>query len=68
MPLQDLVILVSLALAACGHLLLHDVPRAAAAWNWLDGHFPTTWRSAPPVAGAILLVCGGVGVLAPVLG
>jgi hypothetical protein len=68
MPLQDIVILVSLTLAACGHLLVHEVRRAAAVWNWLDGHFPEAWRSAPSIAGAMLLVFGGLGVLVPVLG
>jgi len=68
MPLQDVVITASLALAACGHLLVHEVPAAAVVWNWLDGHFPAAWRSAPPVAGLLLLVLGSVGVVVPVLG
>jgi hypothetical protein len=68
MSVQTLVILTSFVLAACGHLLVHNLLGAATAWNWVDGRFPPTWRSAPPVAGTALLVFGVVGVLVPVLG
>jgi hypothetical protein len=68
MAIRDIVILTGLALAACGHLLIHNVPAAAAAWTWLDGRFPPAWRSAPPLAGSALLVFGACGVLVPVLG
>lgn len=67
MPLQYVVMLAGLALAACGHLLVHEVRTAAGVWNWLDGRFPPSWRSAPPLAGRLLLALGAVGVLAPVL-
>jgi hypothetical protein len=66
--MRTLVILTGLVLAACGHLLVHNLLGAAAAWNWADGRFPPAWRSAPPVAGCVLLLFGGLGVLAPVLG
>jgi hypothetical protein len=68
MSLQEIVVVAGLAFAACGHLLLHEVRGASAAWNWLDGHFPPSWRSAPPLAGMLLLALGTVGVLAPLLG
>lgn len=68
MSLQSLVILAGLLLAACGHLLVHNLLGAPRAWNWADGRFPAPWRSAPPVAGAALLVLGALGVLVPVLG
>jgi hypothetical protein len=68
MSMQTLVILTGLCLAACGHLLVHNLFGAAAAWNWVDGRFPPAWRSAPPLAGSALLVSGGLGVLASVLG
>jgi hypothetical protein len=68
MSMQTLVILTGLVLAACGHLLVHNLLGAATAWNWVDGRFPPAWRSAPPVAGAALLVFGALGVLVPALG
>jgi hypothetical protein len=68
MSMQTLVILTGLVLAGCGHLLVHDLLGAASMWDWVDGRFPPTWRSAPPVAGASLLVFGALGVLVPVLG
>lgn len=68
MSMQTLVILAGLILAACGHLLVHNLLGAPAAWNWVDRRFPPTWRSAPPVAGAALLVLGALGVLVPLLG
>ena len=67
MALEDYVILAGLLIAACGHLLVHDIRGAAKAWNWLDAHFPASWRSAPPLAGSLLLALGSLGVLAPVL-
>ena len=68
MSLQEIVIVAGLAFAACGHLLVHEVRGASVVWNWLDGHFPPSWRSAPPLAGTLLLALGTLGVLAPVLG
>ena len=67
MPLQYIVLLAGLFLAACGHLLVHDVRGAALVWNRLDARFPASWRSAPPLAGTLLLALGTVGVIAAVL-
>lgn len=65
---QELVIVIGLALAGWGHLLVHDQLGAARVWAWVDGLFPPSWRSAPPFAGATLLVAGAACVLVSALG
>lgn len=68
MTSRDLVILVGLALAAWGHLLVHELLGMATAWVRVDDRFPPAWRTSPPFAGACLLVVGAVCVLVPALG
>ena len=68
MGTQELVIVIGLALAGWGHLLLHDQLGAARAWAWVDGRFPPAWRSTPPFAGAALLGLGALCVVLPALG
>jgi hypothetical protein len=68
MTSRELIILTGLALAAWGHLLVHELLGAAAAWIRLDSRFPPAWRSSPKFAGASLLVVGALGVLIPALG
>jgi hypothetical protein len=67
MALSDIVVVLGLALAGAGHLLVHEVRGAAAAWNRLDGLFPAAWRAAPPLAGTALLGLGTLGVLLAML-
>lgn len=64
---QYSIMLAGLALAAFGHLLVHNVRPAAAVWTWLDGRFPPSLRSAPSLAGPALLALGAVGVLGSAL-
>ena len=68
MSTQELVICAGLALAAWGHLLLHELFGAASAWVRIDTRFPPAWRSSPGVAGACLLALGTLCVLIPALG
>jgi len=68
MTTRDLVVLVALALAAWGHLLVHNTLGAADAWTQVDELFPPAWRSPPDFAGAALLTLGAVGVLGAALG
>ena len=63
-----LVIVTGLALAAWGHLLVHDLLGAARAWTRVDEWFPATLRSSPSFAGRAMLVMGAVLVLVPMLG
>jgi hypothetical protein len=65
---RELVILTGLALAAWGHLLVHELFGVATVWVRMDARFPPGWRSHPRFAGACLLVLGAVGVLIPALG
>lgn len=65
---RELVILISLALAACGHLLMHELWGVDAVWVRLDTRFPPAWRSHPRFAGACLLMVGALGVLVTALG
>jgi hypothetical protein len=65
---QIVVMLVGLGLACWGHLLLHDVLGAAAAWTRLDNLFPPAMRSTPSFAGGTLLFLGALLVAVPVLG
>jgi hypothetical protein len=68
MTSRELIILTGLALAAWGHLLVHELFGVATAWIRVDSWFPSAWRSSPRFAGACLLVVGAVCVLVPVLG
>jgi hypothetical protein len=65
---QAAVILTGLALAAWGHLLVHDLFGAARAWTRVDERFPLALQSAPAFAGRTLLVLGAVLVLVPIIG
>ena len=65
---QTFVIVVGLALAGWGHLLVHDLLGATGAWSRLDGLFPPGVQSSPPFAGCVLLLVGAMLVLAPLLG
>jgi hypothetical protein len=65
---RELIILVGLALAAWGHLLVHELYGAAAAWVRVDGRFPPAWRSTPAFAGGCLLIVGALCVLVAALG
>jgi hypothetical protein len=64
---QVLVIVTGLALAAWGHVLVHDLLGAAKAWSRVDERFPLVLRSSPGFAGRAMLVMGAVLVLAPIL-
>jgi hypothetical protein len=68
MTSRELIVLVGLALAAWGHLLVHELLGMDAAWVRVDSRFPAAWRSSPSFAGACLLVVGAVCVLIPALG
>jgi hypothetical protein len=68
MTSRELIILAGLALAACGHLLVHELLGVASAWVRIDARFPAASRSSPVFAGACLLVLGAVFVLVPALG
>jgi hypothetical protein len=65
---QTFVIIIGLGLAAWGHLLVHDLLGAAAAWTRVDDLFPPVLRSSPSFAGMLLLLMGAMLVLVPVLG
>ena len=65
---QTLVIATGLALAAAGHLLVHDLLGAARAWVRVDQRFPAVTRTSPALAGTSLLLLGAVLVLVPVCG
>jgi hypothetical protein len=68
MTSRELIVLTGLALAAWGHLLVHELFGVATAWIRVDSWFPEGWRSPPRFAGACLLVVGAVCVLIPALG
>jgi hypothetical protein len=68
MTSRELIILSGLALAAWGHLLVHELLGVATAWVRVDSWFPASWRSSPRFAGACLLVLGAICVLIPTLG
>ncbi|HEY1712801.1 MAG TPA: hypothetical protein VGG07_07855 [Solirubrobacteraceae bacterium] len=68
MTSRELIILAGLALAAWGHLLMHELFGMATAWVRIDARFPAGWRSSPAFAGPCLLVLGAVCVLIPALG
>lgn len=62
------VIVLGLGLAGWGHLLVHDLLGAGAAWRRLDDRFPPGWRTEAAFGGGLLLVLGALLVLTPVLG
>ena len=68
MTSRELIILSGLALAAWGHLLVHELFGVATAWVRVDDRFPQAWRSSPTFAGASLLTVGALCVLVPALG
>ena len=68
MTSRELIILAGLALAAWGHLLMHELFGMATAWVRIDSRFPAGWRSSPAFAGPCLLALGAVCVLIPALG
>jgi hypothetical protein len=68
MTSRELIIVTGLAMAAWGHLLVHELFGVATAWGRIDDRFPAGWRSSPRFAGACLLVLGTVCVLIPALG
>jgi hypothetical protein len=68
MTSRELIILTGLALAAWGHLLVHELFGVAAAWVRIDSRFPAEWRSSPRCAGVCLLAVGVLCVLIPALG
>jgi hypothetical protein len=68
MTSRELIILCGLALAAWGHLLVHELFGVDIVWVRMDARFPEAWRSHPRFAGACLLVLGALGVLVPALG
>jgi hypothetical protein len=68
MTSRELIILLGLALAGWGHLLVHQLFGVATAWVRIDARFPEAWRSSPGFAGACLLTLGALCVLAPALG
>jgi hypothetical protein len=65
---RTFVIVTGVALAAWGHLLVHDLLGAAGAWVRMDERFPPSWRSSPTFAGRLLLVMGALLVLVPIFG
>jgi hypothetical protein len=68
MTSRELIILCGLALAAWGHLLVHELFGVDVVWVRMDARFPEAWRSHPRFAGACLLVLGALCVLVPALG
>lgn len=68
MTSRELIILTGLAVAAWGHLLVHELFGMATVWVRMDSRFPEAWRSSPAFAGVCLQVVGAVGVLIPALG
>ena len=65
---QTPVIVTGLALAAGGHMLVHNLLGAARAWIRADQRFPEAMRSSPAFAGTVLILLGAVLVLVPVCG
>jgi hypothetical protein len=65
---RTFVIVTGIAIAAWGHLLLHDLLGAAKAWTRADERFPVVLQSSPAFAGRVLLLMGAVLVLVPIFG
>jgi hypothetical protein len=65
MTAQAVIVLVGVALAAWGHLIVHERRTAASVWRWLDDRFPVALRSETHLAGPTLLL---VGALTAVMG
>ncbi|MGZ4178051.1 MAG: hypothetical protein ACXVR1_17780 [Solirubrobacteraceae bacterium] len=68
MTSRELIICAGLALAAWGHLLVHELCGVDTAWVRMDARFPPAWRSSPGFAGACLLGLGALFVVVPALG
>lgn len=64
---QLFVIVTGLALAAWGHLLVHDLLGTAGAWERMDSRFPPSLQTSPSFAGRWMLAMGAMLVLAPIL-
>ncbi|MGA9859569.1 MAG: hypothetical protein WBQ18_17020 [Solirubrobacteraceae bacterium] len=58
---------IGLLLAACGHLLMHELLGAAVVWRRLDDCLPAVMRTPESLAGAALLSAGAACVLTAVL-
>jgi len=67
MDSRALVMLAGLLISGWGHLLVHEVRGAAAAWTRMDNRFPPELRTSPGLAGRTLLLAGAVLVLATAL-
>lgn len=65
---QTIVIVTGLAVAAAGHMLVHNLLGAGGAWVRADQQFPAMMRSSPTFAGTFLLALGAVVVLVSVCG
>jgi hypothetical protein len=63
-----LVMFVGLFSAGVGHALLHDWRGFVAVYEELDERFPEPLRTPTSLAGPLLLSCGAVCALAPMLG
>ena len=59
---------VGLFSAGVGHALLHDWRGFAAVWDEIDERFPPGMRTPTQLAGPLLLSCGAVCAVAPMLG
>jgi hypothetical protein len=68
MTAREGIVLLFLALAGWGHLLVNDLLGAAAAWTRADERFPVAWRCPAPIAGILLLGMGSAGVLTVIAG
>ena len=64
---REFVILIGIALAAWGHLLVNELRVATASWTRMDELLSPTWRTPPSLAGRCLLILGSLCVLVPIL-
>ncbi len=68
MDSRYLLVVLGVALAGWGHLLVHDRLGAGAVWTRLDARFPPACRSSPALAGALLLAMGTLCAVLPMAG
>jgi hypothetical protein len=68
MSSQAAIVLVGVALAAWGHLILHERRLPADAWRWLDDRFPVALRSETHLAGPTLLLLGALTAVMGMVG